>query len=61
MSRRRLRSALEIVSDIGALGFDLRHHSDEHIAAAVKLLRTVNPQMFDWLVRVLDEANEGLA
>jgi len=53
MSRRRLRPALELVSDIGCLGFDLQHHSDVQIAEAVKLLRLSNPQMFDWLVKVL--------
>jgi hypothetical protein len=53
MSKRKLRSALEIVSDIGALGFDLQHHDDVTIAAAVDLLRTVNPGMFDYLAQVL--------
>lgn len=50
---RRLRPALELVSDIGKLGFDLQHHSDEQIAEAVQVLRTVNPEMFDWIVRAL--------
>lgn len=50
---RKLRTALTIVSDIGALGFDLQHHSDEAVAEAVKILRTVNPEMFDYLSRVL--------
>jgi hypothetical protein len=53
---RRLRSAVELVSDIGSLGFDLQHHSEAQIAEAVRLLRTVNPQLFDWLVRVLTES-----
>lgn len=52
---RRLRPAAEIVSDIGSLGFDLQHHSDTEIAAAVAFLRRqVNPEMFDWLVKVLN-------
>jgi len=50
---RKLRPALNIVSDIGALGFDLQHHTDAEIADAVTLLRTVNPEMFDWIVKVL--------
>lgn len=50
---RKLRPALNIVSDIGCLGFDLQHHSDEQIAAAVALLREVNPELFSWLVQAL--------
>lgn len=50
---RRLRDAAELVSDIGSLGFDLQHHSDEEIAEAVAFLRKVNPEMFDWLVKIL--------
>lgn len=58
MSARKLRPALDIVSDIGALGFDLQHHDDQSITAAVTLLRTVNPEMFDWLVKVLEPESE---
>lgn len=50
---RRPRPAIELVSDIGSLGFDLQHHSDHDIAEAVAVLRTVNGPMFDWIVRVL--------
>ena len=50
---RKLRPVLNIVSDIGSLGFDLQHHTDADIAEAVKLLRTVNPEMFDYLVKAL--------
>lgn len=56
---RKIRTAVELVSDIGSKGFDLQHHSDADIKAAVTLLRTVNPQMFDWLVRVLSVDAEG--
>lgn len=52
---RKLRPALEIVSDIGSLGFDLQHHDPVQIAAAVALIRTVNPEMIEWLARVLTE------
>lgn len=55
MRQRRLRAALELVSDIGSLGFDLQHHSEVDIMEAVKLLRTVNPELFTWLVRMLGE------
>lgn len=55
---RRLRPAVEIVSDIGSLGFDLQHYSDEQIAEAVKVLRTVNTEMFDWLCKVLAAGKE---
>lgn len=50
---RRLRSALDIVSDIGVLGFDLQRHNEKDIHAAVTLLRTANPEMFDWIVQQL--------
>lgn len=50
---RKLRPALDLVSDIGKLGFDLQHHSDEQIAEAVTMLRTVNPEMFDFISRQL--------
>ena len=52
MSRRN-RSAVEIVSQIGSLGFDLQYHSDADIAEAVALLRSVNGSMFEWLLAVL--------
>jgi hypothetical protein len=56
---RKLRPAVELVSDIGSLAFDLQHHSEEEIAEAVAVLRYVNPQMFDWLVEHLKaEAKE---
>lgn len=50
---RRLRPALEIVSDIGSLGFDLQHHKQSDIYEAVATLRTVNPDMFNWLALLL--------
>lgn len=50
---RRLRTAVELVSDIGAKAFDLQHHSEAEIAAAVRILRKVNGPMFDWLVYML--------
>lgn len=52
---RKLRLAIELISSIGSLGFDLQHHPDAAIEEAVALLRTVNPQMFDWLSRVLGQ------
>lgn len=53
MGQRRLRDPVEIVSDIGALAYDLQHHGDEEIAQAVEVLRRVNGPMFDWLVVTL--------
>lgn len=50
---RKLRPALELVSAIGSLGFDLQHHAEKDIAEAVAVLRKVNPEMFDWIVRQL--------
>lgn len=50
---RKLRPAAELVSDIGSLAFTLRHHSTADIAEAVTFLRTVNPEMFDWLAKLL--------
>ena len=49
----KLRPVVKLVSDIGALGFDLQHHDDANIVEAVRILRTVNPEMFDWLSRIL--------
>lgn len=53
MAKRKLRPALEILSDIGCLGFDLQHHSDEAIEDAMKFMRISNPEMFAYLSRVL--------
>ncbi len=50
---RQLRPAAEMVSDIGALGFALQHHSEAEIAHAVNFCRMVNPEMFDWLSKLL--------
>lgn len=47
---RRLRSAVQLMSDIGSKAFDLQYHSDKDIAEAVAVLRDVNGPMFDWLV-----------
>lgn len=58
MTRRKYRSAIEIVSDIGSLGCALRDHSDADISAAVALLREANPQIFTWLVRALTVPQE---
>jgi hypothetical protein len=59
MMARRLRSAIELVSDIGSLGFDLQHYSELEIKQAVKVLREFNPEMFDWLVRALQKPDAG--
>lgn len=53
MSRRKLRPAIELVSAIGSLGFDLQHHDEVQIAQAVSILRSVNGPMFDWIAQVL--------
>jgi hypothetical protein len=50
---RRLRPALEILSDIGSLGFDLQHHDDATIKRDFEYLKQVNPEMFAWLARVM--------
>lgn len=47
------RNALDIVSDIGVIAFDLQRHTTEEIKDAVALLRTANPQLFDWLIVAL--------
>lgn len=52
---RRLRPAIEIVSNIGSLGFDLQQHDAVQIAHAVAILRKVNPDLFAWLVQALGE------
>ena len=50
---RRLKSAVELVSDIGAKAFDLQHHRERDILEAVAILREVNGPMFDWLTCML--------
>jgi len=57
--KRRLRPALEIISDIAALGFDLRQHGAADIAEAVAFLRTVNPVLLEWLATVLARPASG--
>ena len=53
MSRRKLRPAIEILSDIGSLGFDLQHHDDLVIADAMEFMRKANPEMFAWIAKVI--------
>jgi len=53
MAPRRLRSARELLTDIGALAADLREHSEAEIAEALDFLWTVNPTLFEWLARTL--------
>lgn len=55
MTARRLRPALDLVSAIGSLAFDLQHHDDAEIQTAVRYLRAVNAPLFDWLVDRLRE------
>lgn len=50
---RKLRPAISIISDIGCLGFDLQHYSDHDILVAMTFMRTANPEMFDFLAKVL--------
>ncbi len=47
------KSAVELVSDIGQKGYYLQQFSDVEIAAAVAFLRKVNPEMFDWIAKIL--------
>lgn len=58
MRNPKRRPALDIVSAIGSLGFELQHHSDAAIVDAVALLRTVNPDLFTWLVHALTGKSE---
>lgn len=58
---RRLKSAVELVSDIGAKAFDLQQHSELEIAKAVAFLREVNGPMFDWLIQRLADPHPHLA
>lgn len=50
---RKLKSAVELVSDIGSKAFDLQHHSERDIAEAVACLKHINGPMFAWLIAVL--------
>lgn len=55
---RKLRPALNIVSDIGCLGFDLQHHSEKDISEAVAFMRLSNQEMFDWIARHISGQGE---
>jgi hypothetical protein len=58
--RKPTKTALEILSDIGCEGFDLQYYSETEIAEAMRFMRQANPQMFDWLARVLaSRSSEG--
>jgi len=69
MVSRRLQSPRELLVDIGALGFDLRQHTEADIADALDFLWTVNPTLFEWLAQTLsarverrdERAGTGLA
>ena len=50
---RHLRSAVDLVAEIGALAFELQHRRDDEIDRAVVFLRRGNGPRFDWLVTKL--------
>jgi hypothetical protein len=50
---RKLKPAIELLSNIGSLGFDLQHHSDADIAEAMAFMRQANGPMFDYLAERL--------
>ena len=50
MSRRLVKSALELLSDIGSKAHDLQGHGPIEIAKAMVFMRECgNGPMFDWL------------
>lgn len=46
---RKQRTALELASAIGSASFDLHQHGDGAARGALRLLWTVNPELFEWL------------
>ena len=57
---RKLKHAVELVSDIGALAVDLHNgYRDEDAHAAFVFLAKVNPQLFAWLKDRLVAASKG--
>lgn len=52
-TRKPKKTALEIISDIGCKGFVLQYYTEAEIAEAMRFMRQANPQMFDWLSRVM--------
>lgn len=52
---RKRKMAIELLSQIGTLGYDLQFHHQAEIAEAMKFMRTANPELFDWLAKVLAE------
>ena len=54
MGTRRVKSALELLSDIGSKASDLQGHGPLEIARAMQFMRECgNGPMFDWLVLML--------
>ncbi len=51
----KLKPAIEIISAIGSLGFNLQFHSADEIEKAMRFMRSANPEMFDWLVTQLSK------
>lgn len=62
MARKRdLVSAVQAVGDIGSLGLDLQRHSEADVIEAVRFLRKSNPDLFDYLSRVLASPDAAAA
>lgn len=50
---RPRKMAIEYLSDIGKAGFELQHFSDAELADAMKFMRAVNPELFDFIGKVI--------
>ena len=54
---RKPRPVLELLANIGVIGFDLqRNYSADEIADAMRLMRLSNARLFDFLARTLGPA-----
>lgn len=56
MADRKSKSAIELASDIGAKAYDLMQYDDAAVRGALRVLVTVNPEVFAWLRDRLQEA-----
>jgi len=47
------KMAIEYISDIGKAAFELQHFSDRELFDAMTFMRQVNPELFDFVTKVI--------
>ena len=61
MSRAQKKMAIEHLSDIGRAAFHLQAFTEAERVEAMRFMRTANPELFEFLVRVLTADLEPVA